>query len=225
VPTRRHNASFGGREDRDTDARRDDAETDDLPEHRPDHTRKEPRAEAGLSSADGVGGSVLHRHADETLSVTPMRPSASVVAVFAALAAGFGGALAVFGRVAAATLMAAALRAAALMTVADLAAMTVLAAFAAGLGGQLMITRKAAFVGRNALSTLTAGFGGAFGVVLEVSAAGLAALAGNVALFLFVHRCEAAVRRMGLVTVGHYYESSVKFSLPTNQHQHGNFTR
>jgi hypothetical protein len=133
--------------------------------------------------------------------------SAAAVAVFAALAARFRGALAVFGEIAPTALMAAAL----------MAAMAMLTAFPAGFGCPLTVARKTAFVGWHALPALAAGFGGALRVVLEVSAAGLTAFAGDFALLLLVHRCEAAIRSTGLMTISHYNESSVKVSLPADK--------
>jgi hypothetical protein len=45
--------------------------------------------------------------------------------------------------------------------------------------------------------------GGTLGIVGEIPAAGLAALAGNVPLPLFIHRREAAVRSWRLVSISH----------------------
>jgi hypothetical protein len=68
-----------------------------------------------------------------------------------------------------------------------------LATFAASLGRQFRIPRKAALLRRDALSAFAAGLRGALRVVLEIAAAGLAALAGDLTLPLLIHRGKAAV--------------------------------
>jgi hypothetical protein len=73
------------------------------------------------------------------------------------------------------------------------AAAAVLTPFSTGLGRQPVIARKAALRGGNALPPFPAGFCGAPAVVFEISATDLAALTGDLALPLLVHRGKAAV--------------------------------
>jgi hypothetical protein len=118
-------------------------------------------------------------------------------AVFAALAAGFSGTLAVLGKVAAAAVLPAAGLAA------MLAAVAVLAALAAGLGRQRRVSGETALFGGYALPAFAARFRGALRIAFEIPAAGVPAFAGNFPLPLFVHRRETAVCGMRLVAIWH----------------------
>jgi hypothetical protein len=136
--------------------------------------------------------------------------SASAMAMLAAFAPSLRGTFAVFGKIAPAAALMAAPDRAGLM-----AAMALFAAFASGLGRQLMVLRETPFLAGNALATLAPGFCGALAIILEVSAAGLATLAGNFPLSLFVHRCEASVRSRRLITIWHLVNSLSRFSRAT----------
>jgi hypothetical protein len=59
---------------------------------------------------------------------------------------------------------------------------SVFATLAPGLSRELMIFREAALFGRHTLPALASGLGSALGIIREIPAAGLAALAGNVPL-------------------------------------------
>jgi len=87
----------------------------------------------------------------------------------------------------------------------------VLAAFAASFGFAFSIFREVspALMSARGLTavavfaTLASGLGSALGIIREVPAATLAALAGNGSLLFFIHRREAAVRSLGLVSISH----------------------
>jgi hypothetical protein len=98
--------------------------------------------------------------------------------VLAALAASFGCAFSIFREVSRATLM----PLTALLATAGMAAVAVFTTLAPGLSRELMIFREAALFGRHALPAPASGLGRALGIIREVPAAGLAALAGNVPL-------------------------------------------
>jgi hypothetical protein len=78
--------------------------------------------------------------------------------------------------------LASALAAAALAATATLAAAALVAAAA-----------RAALAAAAGFSALAAGFRRALGIILEIAAAGRAALAGDLALFILIHRSEALV--------------------------------
>jgi hypothetical protein len=68
------------------------------------------------------------------------------------------------------------------------------AALASALGATAALAAFATAIGAG-LAAFTACFGSALGIVLEVAGAGRSAFACDVSNFVFVPRCEAAVRR------------------------------
>jgi hypothetical protein len=132
----------------------------------------------------------------------PVLPIAATV--LAALAAGFGRPFPIFREVSGAALMPTlGMPTMGLTALVGLAAVAVFATLAPGLSRELMIFREAALFGRHAVPALATGLGSALGIIREVPAARLTALAGNVPLLFFVHRREAAVRSLGLVSISH----------------------
>jgi hypothetical protein len=87
----------------------------------------------------------------------------------------------------------------------------VLAALAAGFGGEPGVAGKAALGRGHALAALAPGFGGPGGVVFKVSAACLAAPFGDFALLFLIHRSKAALRTTGLIAIVPDHRSSAKF--------------
>jgi hypothetical protein len=73
------------------------------------------------------------------------------------------------------------------------------------------------------LSARAAGFSGALWVILEVSAAGRASFAGNLAALFFVHCRESAIRRAALVSTtiffSHDYSTSIANGDVTDRRQ------